>query len=29
LGQAPSDRAINYMATNVFQANQAFADALN
>jgi hypothetical protein len=28
LGQAPSDRAINYMATNVFQANEAFVDAL-
>jgi hypothetical protein len=28
LGQAPSDRAINYMATNIFEAGDVFADAL-
>ena len=28
MGQAPSDRAINYLATNLFQANEAFNDAL-
>jgi cyanobactin maturation PatA/PatG family protease len=28
LGQAPSDRAINYLTTNLFQANEAFKDAL-
>jgi hypothetical protein len=28
LGQAASDRAINYMTTNLFQANEAFKDAL-
>ena len=28
LGQAPSDRATNYLTTNLFQANQAFQDAL-
>lgn len=28
LGQAPSDRAINYLTTNLFQANKAFHDAL-
>jgi hypothetical protein len=27
LGQAPSDRAINYLTTNLFQANEAFSDA--
>jgi hypothetical protein len=27
LGQAPSDRAINYLATNLFQANEAFKSA--
>jgi cyanobactin maturation PatA/PatG family protease len=29
MGQAPSDRAINYLATNLFQANEAFNDALD
>lgn len=29
LGQAPSDRAINYLTTNLFQANDAFQKALN
>jgi cyanobactin maturation PatA/PatG family protease len=28
LGQAPSDRAINYLTTNLFQANEAFKNAL-
>lgn len=28
LGVAPQDRAINYAATNAFQARQAFADAV-
>jgi cyanobactin maturation PatA/PatG family protease len=28
MGQAPSDRAINYLATNVFQAKEAFIDAV-
>jgi len=28
LGQAPSDRAINYMATNVFEVGDVFRDAL-
>jgi cyanobactin maturation PatA/PatG family protease len=28
LGQAPSDRAINYMATNIFEAGNVFADAI-
>jgi cyanobactin maturation PatA/PatG family protease len=28
LGQAPSDRAINYLTTNLFQANDAFKNAL-
>ncbi len=29
LGQAPSDRAINYMATNIFQATDVFVDAVS
>jgi hypothetical protein len=29
MGQVPSDRAINYLATNLFQANEAFNDALD
>ena len=28
LGQSPSDRAINFMATNIFEAANAIADAL-
>jgi cyanobactin maturation PatA/PatG family protease len=28
LGQAPSDRAINYMATNIFEAGDVFAIAI-
>ncbi|MCP3417932.1 S8 family serine peptidase [Bradyrhizobium brasilense] len=28
LGQAPSDRAVNYLTTNLFQANEAFKNAL-
>ncbi len=28
LGQAPSDRAINFMATNIFEAGNVFADAV-
>ncbi len=28
LGQAPSDRAINYLTTNIFQAREAFTGAL-
>jgi cyanobactin maturation PatA/PatG family protease len=28
MGQSPSDRAINYLATNVFQAKEAFTDAV-
>ncbi len=28
LGQAPSDRAINFMATNIFEAGDVFADAV-